>query len=196
MPVNRGLFRQTIGHKHADTITLDNFDGGAWALTVVAPHIDFEAGRHFTYDRFGDQMKLFDTLVHPIRKRPAVQRHDGPIASLRPFCFRAAPWRRCARARLINRLGHLGQCMLANRSRGDRAGQTEECAVNEVSAFHNISVAFTSRAIRVGTPDISTRTRIGRACKQCPHISQGDPKGLFGLRDGEFGLQLGLRFGD
>ena len=79
MPMHRGVLRQFVRHKQSHTITFDHFNRRSGALPVVAPHIDFEAGRHFAHNWFGHKMKLFDSIIHAPRQRPAVQRDDGVV---------------------------------------------------------------------------------------------------------------------
>ena len=79
MPVNAGGLRQSIGDKDPDLVTLDHFNRGAWALPVVAPHVDLEAWRHFSHHWLGNQMKLFHSFVEAVGQGPAVQRDNGLI---------------------------------------------------------------------------------------------------------------------
>ena len=142
MPVNRCFFWQPVGHEYTHTIALDDFDRRAGTLTVVAPHVDFEARRHFAHNRFSHQMKFLNTFVHAIRKRPAIERDDGAVSSLRAFRFGTAPWRGGACAGLINRLGYAGQRVFANSCGCHGTRQTDERTVDKVSAFHLVSMAF------------------------------------------------------
>ena len=79
MPVNAGGFRQSIGDKYPDLVTLDHFNCGPRALSVVAPHVDLEPWCHFSHHWLCNQMKLFHPFVEAVGQGPAVQRDNGLI---------------------------------------------------------------------------------------------------------------------
>jgi hypothetical protein len=64
MPVDAGVFGKLVGDEDSHAVALDDLDGRARALAVVAPQMGLEAGCHLAHHRLGDQVELLDTLVH------------------------------------------------------------------------------------------------------------------------------------
>ncbi len=79
MPVNAGVLRELVRHKDPHAVALDHFDGGAWALPVVAPQVGLEAWGHLAHHWLGHQVKLFYAVVHTPGQSPTVECHHRVV---------------------------------------------------------------------------------------------------------------------
>ena len=105
MPVDGGVLGQLVGHEDAHAVALDHFDGWAWALAVVTPHVDLEARRDLAHHRFGHQVEFLDAVVHAPGQGPPVERDHRVVG---PTGRRDQGWRRLHRS-LDDGLGQTSQ---------------------------------------------------------------------------------------
>ena len=74
MPMHSRMFRKIVGHIDLDPVAFNGFNGRTWTLAVITPKVSGHAFCHFAFNRFSDQMKLFDPVafilggsVHPFK---------------------------------------------------------------------------------------------------------------------------------
>jgi hypothetical protein len=73
VPVNGGVFIETIGHQDAHAIAFHGFKGGTRRGAVIAPAFGAATRRELVFDFFCNQMKFLYAAFHLVRQRPAIQ---------------------------------------------------------------------------------------------------------------------------
>jgi hypothetical protein len=129
VPVDAGVLPKPVGHIDAHAVAFHALDGRAGRLPVVAPAVDYHAGRELALHRFGDEMEHFDVTVHLPRQRAAIEGdHRRVVLARRRGDRRSGSGRRVF-------LGRGG----AQRSRDRAARQQCSARLEQVSTIHCMS---------------------------------------------------------
>lgn len=81
VPVDGGVLGQAVGDEDAHPIAFHDLDGGARALTIVAPQMGLHAGGHLAHHRLGHEVEFLDALVHAPGQGPAVEGDDRVVGA-------------------------------------------------------------------------------------------------------------------
>src|SRR5690606_41929672 len=75
VPMDTGMFWKLVGDVYPHPVAFDCFEGRTWRAAVITPGFDRHPRGKFVLDLFGDQMELFDSLVHSVGQRAACRRN-------------------------------------------------------------------------------------------------------------------------